>query len=342
MKHRYPYFTPCAFHLFILSFFSFIFFSCGAPDGQFRLEGRFKNLNQGEFYLFNFEQGTLDTIGVKDGRFAYVSYLRDTVTYTLLFPNFSEVPIFARPGAKISINGDVSHLKETEIKGTKENELMTAFRLKTADMTPPEVTAEAERFIAEHTASPVSAYLLRRYILLSATPNYERASALCDTLLNSQPANIPLVRLGRQLKAMRHYRADGNVPQFKAVSTRGDTITNRKLTSQVNVIYLWASWSYDTQMALRQLRQLMKDHRGQLSVLSISVDATPAEGRITLERDSIGWPNVCDGKMWQSPIVGQLGMGTIGDNIIFDSKGKILARNLSTQELRPKVESLLK
>lgn len=342
MKQRYSYSTPCAFHIFILSFFSFIFFSCGAPDGQFRLEGHFKNLNQGEFYIFNFEQGTLDTIGVKDGRFAYISYLRDTVTYTLLFPNFSEVPIFARPGAKISINGDVSHLKETEIKGTKENELMTAFRLKTADMTPPEVTAEAERFIAAHAASPVATYLLRRYILLSATPDYGKAAALCDTLLRSQPTSIPLVRLSHQLKGMRHYRTDGNVPTFKAVSTRGDTITNRKLTSQVNVIYLWASWNYDTQYALRQLRQLMKDHRGKLSVLSISVDATPTDGRITLERDSIGWPNVCDGQMWQSPVIAQLGMGTIGDNIIFDNRGKILARNLSTQELRTKVESLLK
>ena len=114
-----------------------ILVSCGNSGGQFRLEGRFKNLNQGEFYLYNFDEGTVDTIMAKDGRFTYASMVRDTVIYSLLFPNFSEVPIFATPGAKVEINGDVSHLKETEISGTKDNELMTSFRLRTSDMMPP-------------------------------------------------------------------------------------------------------------------------------------------------------------------------------------------------------------
>ena len=58
------------------------------------------------------------------------------------------------------MTGDVSHLRETEITGTKENDLMTAFRIKTNEMMPPEVQQEARQFITEHPASIVSNYLL--------------------------------------------------------------------------------------------------------------------------------------------------------------------------------------
>ncbi len=319
-----------------------ILVSCGNSGGQFRLEGHFKNLNQGEFYLYDLEEGTIDTIAVKDGQFTYASALRDTVTFSLLFPNFSEVPIFATPGTKVKISGDVSHLKETEIRGSKENNLMTSFRLRTSDMMPPEVVSEAERLMLEKPASPVAVYLLRRYFLLSPTPDYTKSFQLCDSLLKAQPTNIPLVRVHQQLKSLRHQQSNGRLPQFKAVSTKGDTITNRRLNSAVNVIYLWASWSYDSQSTLRQIRQLQKDNREKLSVVSICIDASPAEGRSTLERDSITWPNICDGKMWQSPLLAKFGMSTVCDNIITDKQGKIVGRNLSNQDLRAKLEDLLK
>lgn len=319
-----------------------ILVSCGNSGGQFRLEGRFKNLNQGEFYLYNLDEGTIDTIMAKDGRFVYANMLRDTVIYSLLFPNFSEVPIFATPGAKVKINGDVSHLKETEISGTKDNELMTSFRLRTSDMMPPEVVSEAERLMLDKPASPVAVYLLRRYFLMSGATDYAKAFELCDSLLKAQPTNIPLVRIHQQLKNLRNQRSSGRLPRFKAVSTKGDTITNRQLNATANVVYLWASWSYDSQNTLRQIRQLQRDNRNKLSVVTICVDATPAEGRSTLERDSITWPNICDGELWQSPLLAKFGMTTVGDNIVTDKTGNIVGRNLSNQDLRAKIEDLLK
>lgn len=319
-----------------------ILVSCGNSGGQFRLEGHFKNLNQGEFYLYNLDEGTVDTIMAKDGRFVYASMVSDTVIFSLLFPNFSEVPIFATKGATVEINGDVSHLKETEISGTKDNELMTSFRLRTSDMMPPEVVSEAERLILDKPASPVAVYLLRRYFLMSGATDYAKSFELCDSLLKAQPTNIPLVRIHQQLKNLRNQRSSGRLPRFKAVSTKGDTITNRQLNATVNVVYLWASWDYDSQNTLRQIRQLQRDNRNKLSVVTICVDATPAEGRSTLERDSITWPNICDGELWQSPLLAKFGMTTVGDNIVTDKTGNIVGRNLSGQDLRAKIEDLLK
>lgn len=56
----------------------------------------------------------------------------------IVFPNFSEQPIFAESGKSVDIKADASHLKEMEVKGTKTNELMTKFRQSILNDTPPQ------------------------------------------------------------------------------------------------------------------------------------------------------------------------------------------------------------
>ncbi|MCR4603601.1 MAG: AhpC/TSA family protein [Prevotella sp.] len=324
----------CLFTMLILT-------ACGRTSGRFRLEGQFKNLNQGEFYLYDFEQGTKDTIAVNDGRFVYDRPLKDTITLLLLFPNYSELPIFAQPGAKVTIEGDVSHLRDTEVSGTPDNDEMTAFRLKTSEMMPPDVQKEARQYIEQHPASPISNYLLRHHILLSATPDYPLAGQLVDQLHEAQPQNAQLARLSILLAALRHNTAEGKLADFKAVDTKGDTITNKQLKGEVNAIVAWAMWSYDSQNILRELRSLTKEYARRLSVVSISLDASPGESKNFLERDSIQWPNICDSMLWQSPLLTQLGIATLPANILVDNNGNIISRNLTTVELKEKIKELL-
>lgn len=322
--------------------FTIFLSSCGRHSDRFHFEAQFKNLNQGEFYLYNPETGTKDTIAVNDGRFVYERQQKDTATLVILFPNYSEMPVFATPGASVKMTGDVSHLRETEITGTKENDLMTAFRIKTNEMMPPEVQQEARQFITEHPASIVSNYLLQHYFLQALEPDYALCGELCAMLHKAQPSNQYMARLDKQLESLAHYVGEGQLPSFTTVDTKGDTITNRQLTGDANVIVAWASWSYDSQTPMRQLRALKEDYGSRLRVISICLDASPSEGRAFLERDSIEWPNVCDSLLWQSPLLSQLSIATLPANIVVDKRGNIVGRDLSHNDLKDKVESLLK
>lgn len=316
--------------------------SCSSNNGRFRLEGSFKNLNQGEFYIYDIEHGTKDTIAVSDGRFTYDIALKDTVTLSLLFPNFSELPIFARPGAKVKMKGDVSHLRETNISGTDDNDLMTEFRLKTTDMVPPDVAKEARRFIGSHPASQVSLYLLMRHFVLCFEPDYNTAYELCEKIQKAQPSNRRIKQLLTQLSHLKEHVTDAPLPQFTAIDTDGKTVDNSKLNKTVNVVYVWASWSIDSQSMLRTLHKLQKSHHDSLAVVSICLDAGPGEGEKVLQSDSITWPNICDSLMWQSPLVTQLGIATIPESIVTDSTGTIVARSLASSELKSRIEQMLK
>lgn len=327
----------CLFTFFLLS-------SCAGNDGRFRLEAQFKNINQGEFFIYNPDTGEKDTVAVVDGRFTYERSLKDTLTLVVLFPNYSEMPVFALPGATVVMKGDASHLRDTEISGTDDNEQMTAFRLKTNEMTPPQTVAEAERFVAQQPKSLASVYVLRRYILQSTVPDYAKAYELCGKMRKAQPTNQQVARLYTLLDALRTFTTEGKLPEFTAVSTKGDTITNQWLKGDANVILAWAMWSFDAQSMMRTLRKIERENKGsnRLKVLPISLDASISEERTFLESDSIEWPVVCDSMLWQTPVLAQLGMSTVPSNIVADKDGNIVARNLNSAELKEKIESLLK
>ena len=329
-----------------ISYFSFLIphsllTSCSNKTNRFHMEAQFQNLNQGEFYIYDPYTGQKDTIAVNDGRFVYNRDITDTLTLTILFPNFSEIAIFATPGAEVVMKGDATHLRDTEITGTKENDLLTAFRLKTNEMTPPEATDEAEKFINDNAASIVSMHLLQKFFLQGVTPDYKKAYTLCQKIHGAQPANQQAARLLTQLEALKDYADSGALPHFEAISTDGDTLTNATLSGDVNVILAWATWSYDSQSPMRPLRTMRKKHAEKLKIINICLDAAPSEGQGVLSRDSVDWPNVCDSLMWQSPILAQLGIATLPANIITDKRGNIVARNMSSNELQQKVKTML-
>ena len=316
--------------------------ACTSSDGPFRLEGRFRNMNQAEFYLYDAVKGWKDTIIVRDGRLSYQRNLDDTATLTLLFPNFTAMPIFAQPGARITVKGDASHLRETEIEGTQENEDMTAFRLQANQQTPPEVKKAARQFIEEKPASPVSLYLLQRYFLQTVTPDYKLAYQLCDSILHATENGL-VVRLHKQLQPLGNAPVGSKLPAFSAKDTKGKTVTQKKLQAQANVIIFWASWSSDSRVNMAQLRRLHDEHKEQLAIMAVALDAKPSDIKPYIGDDSLAWHNICDGKMWQSPLVTTFGIATVPACIVADKQGNIVARNPATaNDLKEKVEALIK
>lgn len=329
------------FYLFALLPFFLFLSSCGGNSNMFKLEGHFKNLNGGEFYLYDMNDGWKDTIVIQNGDFTYERVIEDTTTLILLFPNYSELPILARAGVDIDIEGDATHLRDTKVTGDEANEQLTEWREKINDMSQPQAQDEARRFIKENPASPACHYLLRRFFLLSPTPDYAEASKLCSTIIKAQPGNRKLLRLRNMLDSYKD-KDIKQLPEFSAVDTKGDTITDKFFTSKVNIIQAWANWSYDSQNIVRLIRQKQKDNPDKIAVVAINLDASPYEGKTFLEHDSIPWPNICDGEMWQSPLVKLFGLSSVCETIIFDKDGKTVARKQAGQELEKEIDNLLK
>lgn len=316
--------------------------SCGVDGDHFQIEGHLLNINQSDFYVYA-ENGSidgLDTIHVEGGRFAYeVPCKHPTILY-LVFPNYSVVPIFAQPGKSVSIKGDASHLKEIEVKGTDDNELYTKFREQVAKTSPPEAKRAAEVFVNDHPGSVVGLWLIKKYFISDAQPDYQTALRLAQKMQSKQTDQADLSRMIRQLNSMSHVGVGSVLPTFSTYDTKGRLVSSSDLSSGLAVICTWASWSYDSMDMLRALKELQRQSGGRLKVVSLSVDASRSDCDGALRVDSISWPNVCDGKMFDSQALQQLGMMGVPDNIIVKDN-RIVARNLMGTQLHDKIMELL-
>ncbi len=330
---------------YILIFISvFILNSCGVSSGHFKIEGKLLNLNQGEFYVYSLDGGIdkVDTIKVVGGRFTYETACTDDHIFMIVFPNFSEQPIFAGSGKSVDIQGDASHLKEMEVKGTKDNELMTKFRKSIANSTPPEEKKHAEVFIKDHADSPVSLFLIRKYFITTSQPDYKKALSLLSIIEKELPKNTQIARIKQQVAAYKEAGIGSQIPSFTSYDMNDKLVSLSGIkAAPVAVIYTWASFNYDSQDMQRELRKRQKSSKGQLKLLGFCLDATPSACKSNMERDSISWQVVCNGKMLEDKNLNKLGLLSIPDNIILQN-GKIIARGLKRQELYQKLDNLLK
>lgn len=327
-------------HITYLILLTLVLVSCGVDGKHFKLEGRFLHLNQGEFYVYSTD-GVLDgidTIKIEGGRFAYEIPCDEEGTLVMVFPNFSEQPIFTQPGKTVEIKADASHLKELEAEGTDNNKLMTAFRKQVSNMSPQQAVDAAEEFVKHNPKSDVSAWLIRKHFILAPKPDYAKAKQLLDLMIAEQPKNGKLVNLQQQLIGLAA-TAGKSLPIFTATDINGNKVTQANLTQSPNaVVFLWASWNYESTDMQRQLKRLKAAKGNGLSVIGVCIDPSKSEMQQSLRRDSISWPTINDGMMFDTKIAKQLGLSQVPANILLKN-GKIVGRNLRMNELKEKIEN---
>ena len=159
--------------------------SCSTDDSHFQIDGRLLHLNQGEFYVYtpDGDNGKLDTIKVEAGRFSYEVPCRRPMTLMIIFPNFTEQPVFAEPGKTVEIRGSASNLKEMEVKGTDDNKLMTnsGADVPKATMVKPITKSEIRNFFATAAEPSVNALAPIR---ISANPPIKQIKSNMYFILN--------------------------------------------------------------------------------------------------------------------------------------------------------------
>lgn len=253
--------------------------SCGTDSRHFRIDGRLLHLNQGEFYVYS-PDGTingLDTIKVQAGRFSYEVACDRPMTIMIVFPNFTEQPVFAQPGKSVDLKGDASHLKEMTVKGTKDNELMNKFREMIHNAAPPEMKKCAQLFVQDHPESRVGAYLVDRYFIHDANPDTKTAVRLVDLMIEKQPDNGYLKRQKRQLTASFVATKGADIPNVLGTTVDGKTIGRVQLTkAPVTVVCALATWKYESMSQFRRLAAYAASQQGRVAVVGVSIDASPS------------------------------------------------------------------
>ena len=324
----------------IATLLALIMVSCGTDNRHFEIDGRLLNLNQGEFYVYS-PDGNLkdiDTIKVQAGRFTYKVECQKEMTLMIVFPNFTEQPVFAAPGKSVDIKGDASHLKEMKVKGTKANELMNQLREQIANASPNETQKYARQFVEDHPESIVSTYVVRNFFLLKDNPDFATAKQLLKLMLESQPDNHDVKSLLQTITNRTLLSINSSVPKFAAYDINGKAVNNTTLSGEgTTVVQAWASWNYNSLSMLQSVASLQNNTDNNIKVVGVCLDYSRSECRRVLKsRDIENVITICDGKSVDGYVYNLLGMSNIPDNIIIEN-GKVTATNLTLEQLNKKL-----
>jgi len=316
--------------------------SCGTDGQHFSLNGRLLHFNQGEFYVYtpDGDRPGIDTMKVEAGRFSYEIPCRRPMTLMIVFPNFTEQPVFAEPGKSVKVEGSASNLKELKITGTADNKLMNTFRESIVSASPPEIKRLARQFIIDHPASRVGSYLVRKYFIQTQSPDY----ATADTLLSLMVAQQEDKGYLRQLQQHIHKRSEvvkgKKVPAFTAHDINGKLVSNATLSERKTaVVCLWASWNYESISMLRRLESKLKEKQDRFTLLSICADPSLYDCRRAMRTNNINSRVVCDGDLFDGSLVRLFGLSFTPDNVLIKD-GKIVERGLNADDLIKRLNEL--
>lgn len=324
---------------------AFALSACSTDKGRFKIDARFLNMNQAQFYVYSPDGVTngIDTIAVRGGRFTYGKDIAQSGTIVLVFPNYAVMPVFVEPGASISIDADAAHLKSMEITGTDDNEQFTEWRKNCDKLSPAEMRKHAELFINDNPKSAVSLWLIRQYFILSEKPDIRKAQAMLKKMTDSMtpeektgPTGLLAMRMKTELGRLKPVSVGDPLPRFTAKDIDGQAVTNGVMLKGTTVVCVWASWNYESCNMLRQLasnRQFAADSAKIDHVLTVCLDPDIKQCRRTLRNNNAEkLTTVCDGMMWDSPVVKDLGITTVPYNLKIKD-GKITGRCVPIMDL---------
>lgn len=132
-------------------------------------------------------------------------------------------------------------------------------------------------------------------------------------------------------------------PDFTLITSDGvpvkmsEFIKGKKLV----LIDFWASWCGPCRQEGKKIKPIYEDFRDRgFDILGVSLDRNPEKWKQAIQDDNITWKQVSDLKGWTTPLCKQYNIRSIPFTILVDGEGRIVAKNLRSEELRQKIETI--
>ena len=245
------------------------------------------------------------------------------------------------PGEEVHLSGEANRLKEVEISGGEDNELLQGFRSGNHGRSDADIRRKAEAFIRSHPKS-----LAAVAVFLDIFASAERLRArpdgeLLDLLVKSQPNNAQLKCIAAHLRPVFATAEGAKLPRLAERTLSGETFTNEKLKGRCALVVFSASWDSSNYRLVSKLRTLRRRFGQRLAVVNVLMDTDEEKARTRAQRDSLVNAIYAPGE-YESPLARKLGVRYVPGTLLVDAGGTIVARDIDVEHLEAEVEKVVR
>lgn len=196
-------------------------------------------------------------------------------------------------------------------------------------------------FLTKNSNSFVAAY-----VLYSNRYNYE-LNELEDFVnnFNIKEENDYSKLLDEYIAILQRVDVGQPYLDFTQETPEGDMLSLSELVgkSKLLLIDFWASWCGPCRAENPNVVEVYKEyHEKGFDVLGVSLDMEKDKWIKAIEDDGLIWHNISDLKYWNNEAAKSYGISSIPSNLLLDENGTIIAKNLRGEDLRSKVQEILK
>jgi peroxiredoxin len=355
-------------------------FSVFAQAGKYILKGKIADLNSPAHVFLVYNRTLEGSAELHNGEFeihgeidqpttAYLSLNKDGDKYA----SDNYVPLYLEPGTITLTSPD--SLTKAKITGTRNNDANEEYKalMQPLDKRDDELYArdtnatEAQKssvtflkelqllnkkleddkktvekhFILTHPWALVSLDVVYYYAYYSP---YDEVKVLYDGLSPAVKNSLQGLEYAGELKKMESVSIGKIAPDFTLPDTSGHDISLSSFKGKYVLVDFWASWCPLCRQANPDIVKTYNRYKNRnFTILGVSLDkeGDRATWLKAIHHDNLSWTQVSELQFWQSKVVQLYHLTALPQNFLIDPNGKIIAHELTGEELATRLSGLL-
>ena len=314
---------------------------------SFKINVNLENSTGKTVYLQRYDgsvMNNLDSVVATDNTAVFkVKQSENLDAYNIMIKGWRRPLTFFADNQDVTITGDYQKYNGINVLASESQEKLNKFMQEVNEIEDEqEIYYFVLDFVKQNIDNPISAYALYRYKWafqiedldkLSETMPQEMQSAYKNLVIEYMEG-LKLTQPGMPYIDFTQKNVDGN--DFRMSSFIG--------SAKIIILDFWASWCPDCRKENPNLVKIYNEFKDKgLDIVSISLDTDEVAWKKAIVDDNLTWKNhVSDLQGWRNAVAEQYTIAFIPQNLILDSNGIILEKNLSGDKMKDFISSYLK